>query len=281
MSYSIFADTMVDMPWVEVEQAIRAGALVLLPTGVIEEHGPHLPLGTDTYTAWLLCAGVRQSLEARGIQALIAPPCYWGINQATGGFPGSFSVRPETFKAVLMDLLANLKAWGVTRVYNINGHGDPAHEAVIFEALLEAQTTLGIHACAVREDYTAPMMGLTGSQPHIIFSRTPPMEGEEPPYAEIHAGAIETALMLRHFPELVNAALAKTLEPTRLTYADIPAWQQGGGTARALTPNGYFGDPAGYEAVMQAVLAYYDALPALFAEAIAADAQAHPSPRAS
>lgn len=273
MPYSIFADTMVDMSWVEVEKAIQDGAIVLLPTGVIEQHGPHMSLGTDTYTAWLLCAGIRRSLEERGVKTLIAPPYYWGINKATGGFPGSFTVRPETFKAGLVDTLACLKAWGVSRVYNINTHGDPAHEGVIFEAMLEAQNTLGMRACAVREDYIAPMIGFTGQEPHVIFARTPQLEGDapEPAFAEIHAGAIETGLMLRYFPDLVNTELAKTLEPTCLTYADIPAWQQGGETARSLTPNGYFGAPADYEKSLPSVFAYFDALPVLFADAIAGD----------
>ncbi len=116
------------------------------------------------------------------------------------------------------------------------------------------------------------MAGFTGQEPHILISRTPQIEAEpedQPPNAEIHAGAIETGLMLGHFPELVNTVIAKTLPPTRLTYADIPAWQQGGETGRGLTPNGYFGDPAGYEPNMKATLAYYDALPGFFAEAIA------------
>ena len=45
--YSIFHETMADMTWLEVERAARNGAVVLWGLGVIEEHGPHLPLGTD------------------------------------------------------------------------------------------------------------------------------------------------------------------------------------------------------------------------------------------
>jgi creatinine amidohydrolase len=49
MSYSIFHETMVGMPWPDVEKSIKNGAIVLLPTGVIEEHGPHMSLGVDIY----------------------------------------------------------------------------------------------------------------------------------------------------------------------------------------------------------------------------------------
>lgn len=269
MTYSIFSGTLADLPWTEVERSIQAGAVVLLPTGVIEAHGPHLPLATDTYTAWLLCDGIRRELEARGVHTLIAPPCYWGINQATGGFPGSFSLRPETFAALLFDILACLKTWGVQHIFNIDAHGDPAHERVIFQAVLEARTRLGIDARAVVEDYKAALLGFTGQEAHILITPTPPLEGEMPEYAEIHAGAIETGLMLDHFADLVNTSLAQTLPPTRLTYADLPAWQQGGQAARALTPQGYFGAPASYARDRQAVRAYYDALPACYAQTIA------------
>ena len=88
MGYSIFDDTMVDMNWLEVEKAAEEKAIVLLPTGVIEEHGPHMGLGVDTYCGYLLCKVTRKRLEDKGIRTLIAPPYYWGINNATGSFPG-------------------------------------------------------------------------------------------------------------------------------------------------------------------------------------------------
>ena len=49
MGYSLFDETMVDMAWPEIEKAAQEGAIVLLPTGVIEEHGPHMGLAMDIY----------------------------------------------------------------------------------------------------------------------------------------------------------------------------------------------------------------------------------------
>lgn len=269
MGYAIFEDTMADMTWVEVENAIREGAIALLPTGVIEAHGPHLSLGTDTYSSWLFCKSARRDLEAKGIRTLIAPPCYWGINRATGAFPGSFSVRPETFKALLLDTLQCLKDWGVTHVFNIDAHGDPEHQRAIFSALEEAQATLGLNAYSLLEDYLVPIMGLTGNEPYILVTETPPVDGPMPEYADIHAGAIETGMMRTYFPDLVKAGIAKQLGSTRLTFADIPTWQHGGETARQMTPQGYFGDPAAYERDLTEVRKYFDALPRMYAEAIA------------
>lgn len=55
MGYSIFEKTMADMTWQEVEKASKENQIVLFPLGVIEEHGPHLPLGTDSYWSYASC----------------------------------------------------------------------------------------------------------------------------------------------------------------------------------------------------------------------------------
>jgi len=75
MSYSIFEETMVGMKWPEVEKALRDGAVILFPTGVIEEHGPHLSLGVDAYLGYLMCKLIKHELEAKGVKALVAPQC--------------------------------------------------------------------------------------------------------------------------------------------------------------------------------------------------------------
>jgi len=95
MGNSLFDQTMVDMKWPEIEKAATEGAIVLLPTGVIEEHGPHMGLGVDALCSVLSCRLVKKNLEEEGIRALIAPPYYWGINTATGAFPGSFTPLAE------------------------------------------------------------------------------------------------------------------------------------------------------------------------------------------
>src|SRR3989339_2117368 len=160
MGYSIFDETMVDMAWQEIEKAVEAGAIVLLPTGVIEEHGPHMGLGVDTYCSYLVCKLTRRKLEAKGIKTLITPPYYWGVNNATGSFPGSFTVRKETMKHLLWDILASLKRWGVTTVFNINWHGDREHNVAILEAVKEARIDTGIRAYCLIDDHRAKRFGL-------------------------------------------------------------------------------------------------------------------------
>lgn len=61
MPYSIFSETMVDMKYTEIEKAAQEKWPVLLPIGVIEEHGPHMCLGTDVYLIYNLCKIVKKT----------------------------------------------------------------------------------------------------------------------------------------------------------------------------------------------------------------------------
>jgi len=225
--YSVFYETMVDMPWPEVEKAAKEGAIVLLPIAVIEEHGPHMGLGVDTYLAHLTCRLTRREIESRGIRTLIAPPFYWGITTATGTLPGSFTVRKETLKAVLYDILASLQSWDFTRVFGINFHRDPDHTVTVLEAIQEARNGLSMDACIILDDDTVRRFGVTGEEPYVIVQRTPPI----PKYTGIHADALETGAMVAFFPDQVDVELAKTLKPTR-----------------SFFPSGYWGSPARFDA---------------------------------
>ena len=109
------------MTWLEVERAARNGAVVLWGLGVIEEHGRHLPLGTDVYLPYATLKLARRRLTDRGVEALIAPPFYWGINNVTGSFPGSFTVRPDTMRALMLDVFSSLRKDGFEAIFCISG----------------------------------------------------------------------------------------------------------------------------------------------------------------
>jgi creatinine amidohydrolase len=71
---NIFEETMAHMTYVQIEAAAQEGTIVLFPVGVVEEHGPHLPLAVDVYGAYLQSREVKSELEKKGIKSLIAPP---------------------------------------------------------------------------------------------------------------------------------------------------------------------------------------------------------------
>lgn len=244
--YSIFDETVVDMPWTEVETAARDGAIVLWPLGVIEEHGPHLPLGVDIYNAYLRMKAAKRLLEADGVNAVIAPPLYWGINEVTGSFPGSFILRPSTLEAIIEDTFASLKKDGFRAVYLITGHGDQLHNVTIVEGVRAARAATGMRGYVVIDDRMRGRLGLTGDEAHVIV--TPNAYGgagsSPPKYIEVHAGAGETSTVWYYFPDLVRSELIAGLEPTRYGRKDLDEWRQGWDDARAKTPHGYFGDPA-------------------------------------
>jgi creatinine amidohydrolase len=241
---NIFEETMAHMTYLQIEEAAREERVVLFPTGVIEEHGPHLPLAVDVYGAYLQSRAVKSELEKRGIKVMIAPPFYWGINMSTGAFSGSFTCREETVIAVLADAMANLKQWGFDRVFFINHHMDGSHVQALDKAIRKAREEIGIQAYWIVDQFMAKRLGFKEDEPHLLLHKTLINLGASSPYLNIHAEAYETSLMLHYLPHLVNLEVLRTLKPTNLTFNDLLVWRNGGAEARKITPQGYFGDPA-------------------------------------
>lgn len=218
---SIFKYTMVEMTWQEVKEEAVKGSVVLFPISVIEEHGPHMDLSPDIYITYICCKFIKQSLEKKGIHAIIAPHYYWGINQSTGMFPGSFTVKPETFKALLSDSIECLKSWGFTRIFTCNMHGDPLHRSTLESSVSEIRTNLKIDV------YNMDSLSMN------VKIKNPPAipnyrEGKYVP--DYHAGANETSTIWSLYPEKVNIELAKKLKPQS-----------------SFLQLGYVGDPANFE----------------------------------
>lgn len=253
MGYSIFEGTMADMNWLEIEEASKQGAIILFPMGVIEEHGPHLCLGTDIYMSYCNCRRIADKLNASGTRTLLAPPFYWGINNVTGAFPGSFTVKKQTMKAVIGDLLDNLHRWGFEDIFCFCGHEDPDHILTILDAVRTCRIATNLRVRVVMEDYVAERFGFSGQEEELLLLSTvfPEMEqsGDIPDREtlfDIHAGSIETACMNLYFPGLVNIEVAKDLMSTSLTEDEMLCWTRGGDEARKMTPMGYAGNPANF-----------------------------------
>jgi creatinine amidohydrolase len=239
--YSIFDGTMVDMTYPEIEKAAQEKAIVLFPTGVIEEHGPHLPLGVDTYEAYIKAKLLKAELEKKGIRALIAPPFYWGINMATASFAGSFTMREETMINVLWDALASLKRWGLENVFFVNNHNDADHNSTLLTAIRKARIETGTRAYYVIDDGLAKRLGLTGKEAYVLLYRAAPPPPSK--FVEVHAGGGETSIMWYYFPDLVRVDIWKTLKSTDKTVQDLNIWRRGWDDGRRVTPQGIFGDP--------------------------------------
>ena len=248
MVEGMFQDTMVHMKWTDVQDHVNNGALVLLPLGVIEEHGPHMCLGTDIYIAHIQSVLVKEKLQERGAQAVIAPPFYWGICQATGGFIGSFRVRKETAKALLFDMMSSLAHFGFKDIYGINAHGDIEHSVALIEAFKEASEKLGINARYTFSQTIMHHYGLTGSEPYICPIPAQTIRINTSQYPDVHAGDIETATMYEFYPHLTDIQKVRSLPPVQLGDDQIMTWLRGGYT-QGLSPEGYLGAPADFATV--------------------------------
>jgi creatinine amidohydrolase len=241
---NIFEGTMAHMTYVEIEKAAEEKTPVLFPIGVIEEHGPHLPLAVDIYGSYLQSRALQSELEKKGIHILIAPPFYWGINQATVGFGGSFTCRKETVVSVLFDLMASLKRWGFEQMFFINHHLDGSHMKAVDEAIQKARNELGAKVYWLMDRFVSGRLGFKGDEPHLLLHESLMLPGPPPEYLDIHAEGYETSLIWHYLPELIHLDVWKTLKSTKLTTKDLLVWRNGGSGARKITPQGYFGDPS-------------------------------------
>ncbi|TFZ02613.1 creatininase family protein [Ramlibacter henchirensis] len=258
----IFADTIAEMTWYEVDQAAKDGAVLLWAFGVIEQHGPHLPTGTDVYIPQARLREVKRELAQRGVKALIVPPYYWGVNVVSGAFPASYKVRPEIIRELMADVFASLKGDGFQRVFCFSGHGDALHNRTIHEGVKLGVERTGMDISFVMDAALAQRLGIPLDDAQITLpagaqaeglkffqvntsSPSSPGDGEAPPrYVDVHAGRWESSMMLASCASLVRDDVRRTLKSTDLGPDDLAVWRKGFEHARRTTPLGYFGDPA-------------------------------------
>lgn len=247
--YSIFKDTVADMTWLEIEEALQKGAVVLSPTGVIEQQGPHLPTGVDIYESHYICRYIKKRLEKENISSIIAPPYYFGVNHITGAFPGSFTSRKETVQAVLFDMWESLFRWGAKHIFVIDVHGDQQHGDALIGAIRKTRQTLNIDVRSVIANLVANQLGITKDQEEFLIFDIDFSFGSfepTPSYPDFHAGAQGTARFLKYFPDLVRREKIKELSPKLLKKEEIEQWQEGGDRTKVIVPKGYVGNPQGY-----------------------------------
>ncbi len=177
----------------EAAQAIASSRTAVLPLGSIEQHGPHLPNGTDTMAAELVAQAVADRLDA-----VYVPFGPYGVTPIHAGHPGTVNLRRETFEALLTDVCSDLIDMGVETFVLVNWHeGNIASMNAVATDLQD------------RYDVT-----FVAAQACYVAQRLYRDEGGE----LTHGGGIETLAMLAHDPSLVKVERAG--EPTRPPGAD-------------------------------------------------------------
>lgn len=172
----------------------KSSALVIIPTGAVEQHGPHLPVGVDSILgqAWL---DATLPLLPADAPVYVGPAITYGKSNEHAGFPGTVAISARTLHRLLKTIARQLHALGFRTVAILNTHG--GNSAVIVATLREIQTELGMNA------------GM------LTWTWKPPITPLEAAYG-FHAGHWETALMLAVAPHLVHLERAVAEFPARL-----------------------------------------------------------------
>ncbi len=190
-----------EMSTQEFKEQVGVGTLALIPYGIIEEHGPHLPMGTDTIQAIHMVDMLAAALEERGVKTLVLPPVHYGQATSTLNFPGSISLRPSTLKVLSYDILSELVRNGVENIVVLSGHAGSQHmkaiERAAHQLVHEKEKDLNI---MVLSDYflAYELLGNMGI-----------------PEGDGHAGTIETARVHEARPELIKKEKMKDIAPSK------------------------------------------------------------------
>jgi creatinine amidohydrolase len=207
----------------EIAAQFKKNPLVILPAGSVEQHGPHLPTGTDSLAANLIAGRVAARMDA-----LVLPATPLGVTPMHMPFEGTITLSPETYMRLVIETCAATAKHGARYLMLMNWHeGNIPSLAIAAEALHRehGMSVLTVQACYVAEElYGASCNGLT------------------------HGGEIEALAVLADKPELVHLdridyssdhTHGHRMDKLRRTRSYQPVLTD----IRSIAPTGWFGSP--------------------------------------
>ena len=193
------------LPWPDVGER-AAQSILAVPLGSTEQHGPHLPIGTDSAVAVALA----ERLATARPDVLVAPPLPYGSAGEHAAFPGTLSIGAAALEMVIVELVRSADAFA--GIVLVSGHGGNAAPLAAAVARLQ-------------------------SEGRRVLAWAPRVSG-----GDAHAGRTETSLMLALAPESVRMDAAEPGDVRPLA-AVIGELRRGG--VASVSPNGGLGDPIG------------------------------------
>ena len=184
----------------EIREYLKTNKTIIVPYGVVEQHGYHLPVSMDIHNA-----EVPAYVLAEKIGCIVAPPlnyCFSG-----GQLPGTINVRPTSFCAIMCDIVESLASQGFENILIYPGHGGTESLAQLKEALRILKW--------LNSSLEKVMIMVLRRGDHWHRERDPRMSGED-----FHAGDAETSLMLAYRKELVQ------LDQLELDEHDLAEWMR-------------------------------------------------------
>ena len=207
-----------ELTWPQIDALDRQRTLFILPAGMIEEHGPHLPVGSDTIavTYEANAAAVRVSRALSGWNVVMMPAINYGNTGANvlgnmSTHPGTYAIRQSTLRSLVADIGGQLAQNGFKWIFVVNGHGAPTHNIAINEA-----------CDFVSETFRVTMLHLTGlfRGDDAIQARGRKIDAKYFRADElssfgmdVHAGVVETSGMLASPPRSRSAGFQVASEP--------------------------------------------------------------------
>lgn len=141
----------------EIAAALVRSPIAILPMGSVEQHGPHLPTGTDFFAATSIALAVAERLDA-----LVLPLCPLGVTPMHMPFPGTVSLRPQTLQDVVADIGASLAQHGCRQFVILNWHEGNIPSLALVAEHLHREVGLAVvlvQACYVAEERFGPSAG--------------------------------------------------------------------------------------------------------------------------
>lgn len=204
-----------EMTMREFELGLERSRTVLIPFGSVEEHGPHLPLSTDTLEAEQVCRRAAERLPL-----FVAPPVHYGNCRSSARHPGTVSITTATLKMFFKDIVRSLRSHGVVNFIALSGHAGGAHCMALQDAGEELIAEFSdIEIAVVTEFQLARDEGRGLIETH----------------GDCHAGEIETSRIMYSHPHLVKGSAPREFPsfPPGLLVRD----------KRRYWPGGVWGDP--------------------------------------
>jgi creatinine amidohydrolase len=214
---------LIDLTQPEIAGQLRANPLVILPAGSVEQHGPHLPAGTDIFAANVIAHAVAERMDG-----LVLPGGPLGITPLHMAFEATITLKPETYVRVVTETCAAAALHGARRLMVLNWHeGNIPSLALAADTLHRehGMSVLTVQACYVAEELFGPECnGLT------------------------HGGEIEALAVLAHRPDLVHLDRiggssdlqhGRRMDALRRTREYQPVLSD----VRTIAPTGWYGSP--------------------------------------
>lgn len=215
----------------EFQSMLSEDSILVQPLGALEQHGPHLPLATDTIIAEAIAFGAVQRAVTRGIDAWLLPSMSLSKSNEHSWSPGTISMSAQTMQSIIMDIGRSVSNTRCRKILFLNGHGGNSSLLAMMNRELRLEFDL---------------------MTFLAHPMLPADQGGVPAAVEhgmgVHGGHDETSLMLHLRPDLVHMEFARRSIPEVLLsmkHVRFGGTVQFGWLSNDFDQSGVIGDPTG------------------------------------